>query len=67
MTEIEQLKAENAKLKGDIYRLTAYYENLKHNMNNVCGHTFAKEMVDRSEMEYAVQETNKILEKRNWD
>lgn len=64
--ELEKLRKENAQLKGDIYRLQGYYEHLKHNMNNQLGYQFSKQMIDHSEIEFAIEQTNKKLEQRDW-
>lgn len=56
---IKDLKRENKYIKGEM-------EYLKQTMDKTLGHTFTKSMLDKAQLEYAVQETNKILEKRDW-
>ena len=57
--QIKDLKRENKYIKGEM-------EYLKSTMDKVLGHTFTKSMLDKAKLEYAIQETNKILEKRDW-
>lgn len=56
---ISDLKRENKYLKGEM-------QYLKETMDKTLGHTFTKSMLDKAQLEYAVQETNKILEKHYW-
>ena len=56
---IKDLKRENKYLKEEM-------QYLKETMDKVLGHTFTKSMLDKAQLEYAIQETNKILEKRDW-
>lgn len=56
---ISDLKRENKYLKGEM-------QYLKETMNKTLGNAFTKSMLDSAQMEYAVQETNKVLEKRDW-
>ena len=55
---ISDLKRENKYLKGEM-------QYLKETMNKTLGNAFTKSMLDSAQMEYAVQETNKVLEKRD--
>ncbi len=57
---ISDLKRENKYLKGEM-------QYLKETMNKTLGNAFTKSMLDSAQMEYAVQETNKVLEKRDWN
>ena len=57
--QIMHLKVENDRLKGQ-------YANVKKAMDEMLGKSFTKQVIDRAELEYAIEQTNIKLEKRDW-
>lgn len=56
---ISDLKRENNDLKEEM-------QYLKETMDKVLGHTFTKDLISKTELELAIQKTNRVLEKRDW-